>query len=192
MARSRSDSPWTWRWRSNPLRRTSDVVEAWIVLVTWLLAVVGSVLTGLVTADAVARGLDRQWTERRPVEAVLVGRVPSVTSARGDDGRVWAGVRWTTPDGAVHSGRTKVRPGMASGTRVTVWTDRQGRVTAKPLSPGEAGFRSAWTGTLVATGTAAAVFGGAQLARAGLERRRLRQWDEEWARVDTRRGGLTG
>lgn len=193
MARTRNGSPWAWRWRRNPLRRRSDVVEAWIVLAAWLVAVVGSVFAGTVAANAVARGLDRQWEQRHPVQAVLVGRAPDVASERtGNDGRVWVTVRWTTPDGAVHTGRAKVRPGTMSGTAITVWTDQRGRVTAKPLSPGEAGFRAAWTGTLVATGTAAAVFGGAQLARAGLERRRLRQWDDEWARVDTRRGGLTG
>ncbi|MET8942855.1 hypothetical protein ABZX30_04495 [Streptomyces sp. NPDC004542] len=194
MTRTRTrNSPWAWRWRRNPLRRPSYVVEAWIVLAAWLAALVGSVLAGLVAANAVARGLDRQQDERRPVAAVVVERAPGVAPGRtGSDSRVWVTVRWTTPDGAVHTGRTKVRPGTASGTSVTVWTDQRGRVTAKPLSPGEAGFRAAWTGTLVATGTAAAVFGAAQLARAGLERRRLRQWDDEWARADTRRGGLTG
>ncbi|MEU2879366.1 hypothetical protein ABZ651_24505, partial [Streptomyces sp. NPDC007070] len=30
-----------WRWRRNPLRRTSDVVEAWLLLVAWTLAVLG-------------------------------------------------------------------------------------------------------------------------------------------------------
>ncbi|MEU5597956.1 hypothetical protein [Streptomyces sp. NPDC020298] len=193
MAGTRNGSPWAWRWRRNSLRRRSDVVEAWIVLVAWLAAVVGSVLAGLVAANAAARGLDRQWEERHPVQAVLVGRAPGLSSERtGTDGRVWVTVRWTTPDGVVHTDRAKVRPGTESGAAVTVWTDQRGRVAAKPLSPGEAGFRAGWTGTLVATGTAAAVFGAAQLARAGLERRRLRQWDDEWARVDTRRGGLTG
>ncbi|MFI5683508.1 hypothetical protein [Streptomyces sp. NPDC051636] len=193
MARTRSGSAWAWRWRRNPLRRRSDVVEAWIVLAAWLVALVGGLLAGLVTADTVMRDLERQRAERRPVAAVLTGRAPGPTSARStDDGRVWVAVRWTTPDGAVHTGRTKVRPGMASGTRITLWTDRQGRPASKPLSAGEAGFRAVWTGMLVATGTAGTVFGGAQLARAGLERRRLRQWDDEWARVDTRRGGKTG
>lgn len=193
MAGFRRGSSWAWRWRRNPLRRRSDVVEAWIVLMAWLVALAGGLLTGLVSADAVTRGLDRQWTQRRPVTAVLVERAPGVMSGRlGDDGRVWAGVRWTTPDGAVHTGRTKVPPGAASGSRVTVWTDRRGRLTTKPLSPAEAGFRAAWTGILVATGTAAAVYGGGRLARAGLDRRRARQWDDEWARIDTRRGGLTG
>ncbi|MGN5377661.1 hypothetical protein ACQ4WX_07880 [Streptomyces lasalocidi] len=27
-----------WRWRSNPLRRHSDVIEAWIILATWVFA----------------------------------------------------------------------------------------------------------------------------------------------------------
>lgn len=36
-------------------------------------------------------------------------------------------------------------------------------------------------------GVACGVFGGAQPARVGLDRRQLRQWDEERARVDSPR-----
>ncbi|MDQ1034468.1 hypothetical protein QFZ75_000884 [Streptomyces sp. V3I8] len=47
------------RWREDPLRRHSDVAEAWVVLVTWVLATVGAIAAGaasaLVTEDVVAR-----------------------------------------------------------------------------------------------------------------------------------------
>ncbi|MYS43445.1 hypothetical protein GTY23_19820, partial [Streptomyces sp. SID5998] len=48
-----------WRWRRNPLRRTSDVVEAWILLVAWTLAVLGGLVAGLLTAGAVQQSADR-------------------------------------------------------------------------------------------------------------------------------------
>ncbi|MGW7426015.1 Rv1733c family protein [Streptomyces sp. NPDC054813] len=83
-------------------------------------------------------------------------------------------------------------PGAKAGTPVAVWTDRQGRLRSRPLTPDETAFQAAWTCTLVALATAGAVLGGAQLVRVRLERRRLERWDEEWARVDSPRGWNTG
>lgn len=182
-----------WRWRRNPLRRRSDVIDAWIVLAAWVIALAAGLLAGLATGSAVDHGLDRQRAERQPVSAVLNEKAPGRTSAAAvDDSHVWANARWTAPDGTEHTGRTKVHPGTKTGTQVTVWIDRQGRLTSKPLSPGEASFQAAWTGVLVAMGTAVAVIGSAQIPRALLERRQLEQWDEEWARVDNPRGWKTG
>ncbi|WP_406129566.1 hypothetical protein [Streptomyces sp. NBC_00989] len=193
MAGTRVGRLWTWRWRRNPLRRRSYLVEAWIVLAAWLIALAGSLLAGLMTADAVHRRLDQQRAERRPITAVLTERAAGSTSAQAvDDSHVWATVRWTIPDGLTRTGRTKVRPGAPRGTPVTIWADRQGRLVSKPLAPGEAELQADWTGVLAAVGAAVVVFGGTQLARTGLERRRLKGWEEEWARVDTRRGGKTG
>lgn len=31
-----------WRWRSNPLRRHDDIVEAWIVLAVWAVIAIGA------------------------------------------------------------------------------------------------------------------------------------------------------
>lgn len=61
-----------WRWRRNPLRRRSDVVEAWVIVVGWVFALVCGLLVGLVAADAVERDTEGQREERRQVSAVLV------------------------------------------------------------------------------------------------------------------------
>ena len=39
-----------WRLRRNPLRRGSDLVEAWVLLVACVLAVVGGALVGATAA----------------------------------------------------------------------------------------------------------------------------------------------
>lgn len=61
-----------WRWRSNPLRRHDDLVEAWVVLAIWLVMVIGGTLTGLLTAHAADASFSRLRHERHPVQAVLV------------------------------------------------------------------------------------------------------------------------
>ncbi|MEU9154969.1 hypothetical protein AB0D59_31535 [Streptomyces sp. NPDC048417] len=182
-----------WRLRRNPLRRRSDVVECWILLAAWFIALAASLVTGLAAGSAVDHRLDRQRAESRTAPAVLTTEAPGRTSASAaDDSRVWATVRWTAPDGSTRTGRTTVHPGAKAGTPVTVWIDRQGRLTSEPLAPVDAAFQVAWTGILVALTTGGAVLGVTQLLRLRLERRRLERWDEEWARVDSPKGWRTG
>ncbi|MER6530617.1 hypothetical protein [Streptomyces sp. NPDC001508] len=193
MARTQLRRMRTWRWRRNPLRRRSDVIEAWLVLTAWVIALVGGALAGLLAASTVAGNLAQQRTERHPVAAVVTQDAPTGPSAQTlDGGHIWAPVRWQSPDGSTHLARTEVPPGAPQGTRVTVWTDAHGKLTAKPLSSGDATFQAAWTGVLVAVATAGSVAGCAQFARSRLEHRRMEQWAEEWERVDTRWGGKTG
>ncbi|MFF7980154.1 hypothetical protein ACFZDK_13635 [Streptomyces sp. NPDC007901] len=193
MVRTRGARVRMWRLRRNPLRRRSDVVDAWILLAAWLIALAVGLITGLAAGSAVDHQLDRQRAERRTVPAVLTANAPGRTSASAvDDGRVWATVRWTAPDGSTHTGRTTVHPGAKAGTPVTVWIDRQGRLTSEPLAPVDAAFQVTWTGVLVALTTGGAVLGVTQLVRLRLERRRLERWDEEWARVDSPKGWKTG
>ena len=61
-----------WRWRRNPLKRRSDVVEAWVVLCAWLFALIGGLFAGLAAADAVVGSAERIRSESRRVTAVLV------------------------------------------------------------------------------------------------------------------------
>jgi hypothetical protein len=44
------------RWRRNSLRRHSDVVEVWVVLVIWLLAVAAGLLAGVLAVQTSRRG----------------------------------------------------------------------------------------------------------------------------------------
>ncbi|MFE0477321.1 hypothetical protein ACFW2V_37570 [Streptomyces sp. NPDC058947] len=175
-----------WRWRSNPLRRRSDRVEAWIVLAGWVLAVLCGAVAALAAATAVDGSLSAQRAQTRAVPAVLTERAPrtpQVTTDGSGGDTVWATVRWTAPDGSPHTGRTEVEPDAAAGTRVTVWTDRAGRLAAAPLSPTESRFQAVGTGVLAGAGAGAAVWACGRLARLRLDRRRLQRWDAEWARV---------
>ncbi|MEU6148103.1 hypothetical protein ABZ848_48185 [Streptomyces sp. NPDC047081] len=193
MAKTRCGKVWLWRWRRNPLRRRGDVVDAWIVLAAWLIALCGGLFTGLAAGVAADHGLQRHRTERHLVSAVLAENAPGRTSASAlDNNHVWATVRWTAPDGSTRSGQAKVRPDAKQGTPATVWVDRHDRLASKPLTPGEASFQAAWTGVLVGLGAVGALLGGAQLLRLHLARRQARQWDEEWARVDTPWGWKAG
>jgi hypothetical protein len=183
-----------WRWRSNPLRRHSDVVEAWIVLATWVLAVLGGALAGVVAAQASDAAFSARRAQLHTVSAVLTDDAAKTpTNGSGyDDGRVWAAVRWTEADGSVHTDRTKVFAGAPAGSGVTVWTNAAHRVVPAPVTGASAGLQAGLTGALVAPSAAAAVLGAGWVVRGRLIRRRMAEWDEEWKQIGPRWGNLSG
>ncbi|MEU0007240.1 hypothetical protein ABZ079_23910 [Streptomyces sp. NPDC006314] len=183
-----------WRWRRNPLRRHSDVVEAWIVLATWVLALVGGVLAGVVAAHASDAAFSARRAQMHTVSAVLTDDAAKTPLAGTgyDDGRVWAAVRWTDADGSVHTDRAKVFPGAPAGSRLTVWTNRADRVVSAPVTGAAADLQAALTGALAAPLAGAAVWGAGWVVRSRLILRRMAEWDEEWKQIGPRWGNLSG
>ncbi|MFE2508849.1 Rv1733c family protein [Streptomyces naganishii] len=183
---------WLWRWRRNPLRRTSDVVEAWILLVAWVLAVSGGLVAGLLTAGAMQQSADRVRAQSRPVAAVLTQEATHGAARPTSSSLVWGTVRWTEPDGSAHTDRARVPATARPGTSVTVWTNGHGALTSPPASAADTAFQSVLGGLWAGTAAAGLVVGGSKLVRARLDHRRFEQWADEWARVDTRWGRKTG
>ncbi|MFD7406598.1 hypothetical protein ACFV7R_28860 [Streptomyces sp. NPDC059866] len=186
---------WLWRWRRNPLKRRADTVEAWVLLGAGMLTVLGGVLAGLTVARSVEQELARERAEWRPVAASLTKDVPGASRAAGgasNGERVWAEVRWTAPDGSSRTGQARVRPGSSVGTPVTVWTDRRGRLVTAPASESQARVRASLTGGLAGLSAAVVPLAGGRALLARLERRRLDQWDLDWARFDPLWGRRAG
>ncbi|MGW1619293.1 Rv1733c family protein [Streptomyces sp. NPDC002172] len=193
MRRTRRVKKLLWRWRSNPLRRRDDVVEAWVVLAVWALVVVGGTVAGLLAARAADDVFARQREEREPVRAVLLVDVPKTTSGLGTESERTPGtVTWTAPDGSARRGRTLVDTGTEAGSRVVVWQDRQGRLTTRPPSARAAAVEAGVLGTAAGCALAGVVIGAGAVARWRLEQRRLGLWDREWTTVGPRWGHKTG
>ncbi|MFD7702045.1 hypothetical protein [Streptomyces caelestis] len=175
-----------WRWRRNPLRRRSDLIEAWLVLAVLVLALLLGAFSGLTAAAAVDGSLAERRERTTPVPAVLTedaaGLSASVTE--NGDGGVWAKVRWTASDGTDRTGRAEVDPGSPAGTEVTVWTDPAGRLVSAPPEGAEARFQTVMAGATVAVAVGGLVLFGGWLARARLRLRRLAEWEDEWRRVE--------
>jgi len=194
--RTKAAKVWLWRWRRNPLRRHSDRVEAWIVLVTWAFVLQVGVLAGLAAAESVQSGLADQRAGSRAIPAELTEDAAKAaltrTSVFSGDDKVWGTVRWTAADGTAHRGRTRVEPGSAAGATVTVWTDDKGRLVAKPVTASQARLRAVFTGVLAGLGGGVAVLVCGRLVRVGLDRRRVEQWDAEWERIGPKWSRTTG
>lgn len=190
MRASRRTKRWLWRWRSNPLRRREDVLEAWLVLAMWVIVAVGGTLAGVVTARAADAVFAQQRAERIPVTAVLV----SDTTQAGAKSyyRALAKVRWTLPDGSTRTENTLVDTGLRAGSHVVVHTDARGELTAQPPSRSAADLESAALGAAAAFAATGLTLGTGALARLWLDRRRARMWSREWAMIGPRWGHKTG
>jgi F0F1-type ATP synthase membrane subunit c/vacuolar-type H+-ATPase subunit K len=180
-----------WRWRRNPLRRRSDVLEGWARLFAALLVVVGAPAAGWAVGDVVDDALHRmvrsERAERSHVTAALVQirRERAVgadeQSAGASDRGAEADARWRTPDGAAHTGIVRVTADRKAGDRIRLWTDSAGRLVLPPMEPSTATTQAvlAGVGVALAAGGTAAAFRQALLWQ--FMRRRMADWGREWA-----------
>lgn len=183
-----------WRWRHNPLRRTTDLVEAWVALVALLLILVaGPVIGALVggaAQDALQRSVREQRESRHLVKATVVRKLdrspldadPETTSGRDLRSRVLAD--WTAPDGTAHHGTLvaslqKPQP----GDHFTIWTDQHGRMVARPLDSATATTHAVLAGFGAALLAAGLVEGVRRLMVWRMVRRRYARWDQAWDRA---------
>ncbi|MEV0239834.1 hypothetical protein AB0I06_07810 [Streptomyces sp. NPDC050674] len=180
-----------WRWRRNPLCRPTDLAEAWVALAALLLillvAPVAGALVGETAQDALQRSVRAQHEARHPVTATVVRKLdrspldadPETSSGRDLRNRVLAD--WTAPDGTSHQG-----PVLASlkdprqGDRFRIWTDRHGRMVARPLDSATASTHAVLAGFGAALGTGGLIEGGRRLVVWRMVRRRHARWDQAW------------
>ncbi|MGW4169378.1 Rv1733c family protein [Streptomyces chartreusis] len=180
-----------WRWRHNPLRRATDLAEAWVALVALLLILVvtplvGSFVGGL-AQGALQSSVREQRASRHLVTATVVRRVPGSSldvdpeSATGRDKRTRVLADWTAPDGTLHQGRVMTsldRP--EPGDRFRMWTDLQGRTVARPLDAATAATHAVIAGVGAALLAAGFIEGVRRLIVWRMVRLRYDRWDQAW------------
>ncbi|WP_443044967.1 Rv1733c family protein [Streptomyces sp. NBC_00343] len=175
------------RRRQNPLRRRSDVVEAWTALAVTLLLFVGAPLAGAAAGlwahDQARTIAATQRADRHRVQARVIGNPPAqLPSVEGDRPRSFpVAVRWTEPGKGARTATVAVPADTGHGDVVAVWLDAKGHSVAPP--PGEV---AVWQHTVtVGVWSAAGVIGLALLARAVTRRvslrHRLAEWERDWA-----------
>ncbi|MEV5515656.1 hypothetical protein AB0L50_22540 [Streptomyces flaveolus] len=183
-----------WRWRHNPLRRTTDLVEAWValggLLLILLVAPLIGALVGGAAQDVLQRSVRAQHESRHQVTASVVRELkrspfdvdPEGVSAGDLRSRVLA--RWEAADGSEQRG--SVLAGLRDphpGDHFRIWTDEQGRLVARPLDPATATTHAALAGVGAALATAVLVEAGRRIVVWRMVRRRYDRWEQEWDRA---------
>ncbi|MFJ5533083.1 hypothetical protein [Streptomyces sp. NPDC093261] len=178
-----------WRWRRNPLRRRSDVVEAWTSLLLAVLLCVGAPLVGTAVgwwAYGDARATQTaQRAERHQVPAVLVQDAPAVApSSQGVRQPLYrVPVRWTEPGKGTRTTFAQVPAGSLRGERVRVWLDAKDHGVGPPPSDAAVWQHGLTAAVWAACGVAGAVFLGRAVIGRISERHRMAEWEAEWART---------
>ncbi|MGJ7880719.1 Rv1733c family protein [Streptomyces rochei] len=176
--------------RHNPLRRRSDVVERWTAVLVAVLLVVGAPLLGAATArwshDGAQEVAAEQRAERHRVRATVEGRTPDTLPSvqAGGQHSYRATVRWTGPDGTERTTSARVPAGTGNGDAVHVWLDSRGRSVPAPTDDSAVLQHSVTVGACTAIGTVLAVLLAHGAVRKVAMRRRLAEWDREWALIE--------
>ncbi|MEU3741848.1 MULTISPECIES: hypothetical protein [unclassified Streptomyces] len=183
-----------WRWRHNPLRRKTDLVEAWVACVAVLLIAVAAPLAGLAiggaSRDALLQSVRDQHKARHEVAGTVIRKVsrppvdpdPETSSARDRHSRVLA--EWTAPDGTAHSGTVVAALRSPDpGDRFRLWTNEHGQVVGRPLDDATASTHAALAGIGAAVAVAGLVEGVRRIAVWRIVLRRYDRWDQAWDRA---------
>lgn len=185
-----------WRWRRNPLRRPTDLFEAWVAFaaLVCVLVVAPAVgwMAGLQVDGTLQRAAREQRQERYLVPAVVVRPAPeSAAGASADPSahqqapqRSQIVAAWTAPDGSSHQGTVPAAEEPPHpGDRFRIWTDTHGRLVGQPLDPSAAGFHAGIAGVAAAICVAALVETVRRLVVRRLMHRRYILLDRAWAAV---------
>jgi hypothetical protein len=173
---------------SGPLKRTSDRLEllARVVLTSVLLSAVAIALAVATASYTQGRSeVATQAAERRQVVAELLE--DAVAEKGGAEGASPAGratAVWTAPSGVERTAAISVPARARAGSTLTIWVDRDGHRTTRPLSNGDVVGLSAGTALLTYLVISIVAIGAYRLFRRQLDRSRSRRWAAEWAEVE--------
>jgi hypothetical protein len=169
----------------NPLRRTSDRVETYLLAGLLVAALAGGPFAVQAASHAAYAGALRaeqaQLAALHQVRAVITGAAGNDNSAYTLSTEVPVRAAWTTPAGEQRTADILVLAGTPKGAAVTIWTDAQGNLTNSPLQPSQV----AGQGDVAALGAIVAVFAlylcATGIVRYVMYRRRMAAWDADWA-----------
>jgi hypothetical protein len=173
---------------SGPLKRTSDRLEflARVVLTSVLLWAVAIALAVATASYAQGRSeVAIQAAEKEQVIAELVDdAVAQQRGAEGVSGSSRATAVWIAPSGVERTAAIPVPAPAKAGSTLTIWVDRNGDRTTRPLSSGDVVGRTVGTALLTYLGISAVCVTAYRLVRRQLDRSRDRRWAAEWAVVE--------
>jgi hypothetical protein len=184
----------------NPLVRTSDRVEALLLILLFIAALVVTPVAGAISTavhDTHAHAYAEQARDRYQITAMVIEKpaVPAIEDAIAMSEQsqmvVRAAARWRV-DGVDHTETLKVDPEAKVADRVNIWVDSGGNRVAAPTPISQAGIDALFVGAASWLALMAGVAGLSALMRAGLTRRRGIGWDRELRMLVDNGGGRTG
>lgn len=187
-----SEAGWQWPWRRTTLWRTSDVVEAWLrvltVLVLTVAVPVAGVVTGFVLYGTMRTVAAHEAGQRHQTAAVVEPqpRSAAVNPPSPSGGRVPARLAWTGADGSRHTQEIPPVGRGRLGSTAPVWTDAGGWLVSAPITDDQVRGRAVAGGAAGAAVTAGGYLATVYLVLRRMDRKRLDDWQREWAEIGPR------
>jgi hypothetical protein len=172
---------------SGLLKRGSDRVQ-FAARVLLLILLVTAAPVALAVAGATGsqtRSLaNAQAAARHQVGATLLADAPPAGDAAHPELRSAVRASWTTPSGVEREGIVDVREDTKAGTTVSIWVDRAGNETTRPLGTADVVSRAIGYGVATFLGISTLATVSYLAVRVLLDRHRLRRWAADWAVVE--------
>lgn len=174
----------------NPLRRRSDVTQALLPLIGFVVFLAISPLIFMVASAWVHADnatVIRQEQSWHSVQAVLLRAAPGPEFPdRGSNSwTVWEPARWTD-GGHTRVADVPVQSRTMAGTTQTVWLDKAGHVEKPPMTRGELSGLVGSLTVLLLGGAAIVLCGIGGLVVLVLNRHRMAGWERQWRSVGPR------
>lgn len=166
---------------ANPLRRSSDRVETWVLLALGAIFMAAAPVVAVLAAGHVYGAGLRAEHSSHLVTVTLIGH-----AQRGNGLRAAAPVTWIASDGVSHVGRVGIAPGARAGSAARAWADGAGRLVGEPLHGAGLARAAAIAALFAVVVLAALLIGTATIARWVLGRRRMTAWEAEWRLTEPR------
>jgi len=169
----------------NELRRTSDRIEAWFLLVLIVAFVPVAVLATSAVARSVGDAGARQLRADVPLQQVTAVLLPGAAVTGSATGAAWAWepARWKA-DGVTHTGEVPADPGMPAGTAVPIWVNHAGQAQPRPLTATQVTARAVLAAVATPPAVALWLWLAWRLLRWRLDRHRLARWARSWSQVE--------
>lgn len=170
---------------SNPLRRPCDRAQTVILtglLITFLILAPALALFAARLAYSAALHSQRdQLSTRHQVAAVLLANAPAASySGYGTLQLPEVRATWTSPHGQHRIGVVEA-PGKAkAGTKIMVWVDSAGWLTAPPLEHAQVAGQEALAAILAPAALGLVLLCAGSATTHAVNKRRMAGWDEDW------------
>jgi hypothetical protein len=176
----------------NPLRRPTDRIESLISFALLAVFLIGAPLSASSLGRWVHQGGVREqhaqqsWHQTPAVLNAAVPEVPGYEYRLSWQNTLPVSATWSAPSGQPRSGVIPAPAGSRAGQVVQVWVDGSGRATGPPLLGPELARRVIVAEVLAPVCLGVLLLCMACVVRWLLNRRRLREWEADWAFIGPR------
>lgn len=169
----------------NPLRRTSDRVQTYLLAGLFVVAAALAPFAAQLAshgAYAAARSTERaQHASTHLVSAKLTEAARGTVTANGVSTEVAVQATWTSVSGAHRTGQVLAPAGAPDGGAVKVWTNADGDLASPPLQPSQVAGQAGVAAVGAIVGVGLLYLCGTVIIRHVLHRRRMAAWENDWA-----------